>query len=56
MPGYLQPAVPVPPASDDQRSITARLCALWCCGQNAAGRFHGHTGVSASTRACSSRP
>src|SRR5699024_7870931 len=27
-----------------QRSVTARLCTLWCSCQNAAGRFHGHTG------------
>ena len=27
-----------------QRSVTARLCTLWCCSQNAAGRFHGHSG------------
>ncbi len=56
MPGYLQPAVPVPPASDDPASVTARLCTLWCSCQNAAGRSTVIPGVSASTRACSSRP
>ncbi len=54
--GLPPPAVSVPPASDDPAQCHCALCTLWCCGQNAAGRFHGHTGVSASTRACSSRP
>ncbi len=39
-----------------QRSITARLCTLWCCGQNARAVSTVIPGVSASTRACSSRP
>ncbi len=49
-------AVPVPPASDDPAQCHCAPVTLWCSCQNAAGRFHGHTGGLASTRACSSRP